>query len=319
MFATLLGGLPRPVDDSGSAVDDVDRAIELILESQVQAGLEPLTDGRLRGPGFLAPLAGLGGIVPGPGGPRLSATPTWTQPLTVEGWRFAATHTTGLVKQALPGPYSAARRLGPVDGEGVTENLAAADFASALRREILELGEAGCQFVEIEEPDAHLIDSDPVERGRFIEAHDRLLDGVSGIHVSLAITGGNADTAGAETLLAAPYPSFAFDLIAGPDNWRLVRAVPGDRGVICGAMSDAPGTDDGPELLLWAAAYAASSNARGRDRVGLATSGGLGELTWKQALTKMERLGKAARLAGLPADEAMKLIDPRAVDSRSGC
>ena len=43
-----------------------------------------------------------------------------------------------------------------------------------------------------------------------------------GTHLSLAITGGNADEAGIETILAAPYASLAVDLIAGPDNWRLV-------------------------------------------------------------------------------------------------
>ena len=36
------------------------------------------------------------------------------------------------------------------------------------------------------------------------------------------MTGGNADGAGVETLLAAPYASLAVDLIDGPDNWRLV-------------------------------------------------------------------------------------------------
>src|SRR4029077_6609759 len=96
----------------------------------------------------------------------------------------------------------------------------------------------------------------------FARAHERLLQGMDGIHVSLAIVGGAADTAGVETILAAPYPSLAVDLIDGPDNWRLVRAVPGDRGIVCGALSTQPGSEDGPETLIWAAAYAASANGR---------------------------------------------------------
>ncbi len=317
MFATLLGGLPRPLDEGGSVVGDDDRAVEIVLAAQVQAGLEPLTDGRLRAPAFGAPIARLAGVTMSPDGPRLAATPTWVRPLTVEGWRFAAGHAPGLVKAALPGPYSLSRRLESVDHTRPADRDAlAAALATAIRQEIEALGEAGCAFVEIEEPDARFIGSDSAERRRFADAHHALLDGVTGIHVSLAITGGSADAAGPGTLLAPPYRSFAFDLIDGPDNWRLIRDVPGDRGVICGAMPAERG-DEGPEVLLWASAYAASSHARGRDRVGLATSGGLGRLTWPEAVEKMQRLGEASRLAAGPRVEAMSRIDPRAVDLRS--
>ena len=312
MFATLLGGLPRPLDGDGSAIDDDDRAVEMALAAQVQAGLEPLTDGRLRAPGFAEPISRLAGVSAGPDGPRLVAMPAWIRPLTAEAWRFAADHASGMVKQALPGPYTLCRRLGSADPD-----VLAVAFATAMRQEIDALGEAGCKFVEIEEPDARLIGADPAERRRFVDAHQRLLDGVDGIHVSLAITGGSADAAGPGTVLAAPYRSFAFDLIDGPDNWRLVREVPGERGVICGAMPAARAGDDGPELLLWASAYAASSHARGGDRVGLATSGGLGSLTWSEAVEKMRRLGHASRLAAGPRAEALSRMDPRAVDLRS--
>jgi hypothetical protein len=43
VFATLLGALPRPDD----VVDD-DAAVEVAVRAQEQAGLEPITDGRLR-------------------------------------------------------------------------------------------------------------------------------------------------------------------------------------------------------------------------------------------------------------------------------
>jgi methionine synthase II (cobalamin-independent) len=320
LFATLLGGLPRPADVTGAPVTDDDDAVVVALEAQGTAGLEPLTDGRLRDPRFAAALTRLQGIAAGPDGPQVTALPRWTRPLTLDAWRFAATHAAGLVKQALPGPYTLARRLAgtgtSVDGRADVEGLADA-LAIALRSEVQALADAGCAFVEIEERDAHLIATDPRERGRFASAHRLLLDGIEGVHVSLAILGGNADTAGIETILAAPYPSLAVDLIDGPDNWRLVRATPGDRGIVCGAVSTQPNSDDGPELLIWAAAYAASSNNRGRDRVGLATAGGLEELSWPDAVRKMQRLGNAARLAaGSPAEVAAQL-DPRAIDIRS--
>jgi methionine synthase II (cobalamin-independent) len=313
MFATLLGRLPRPPGDDGRPIEDDDLAVVAALDAQAEAGLEPLTDGRLRSRGPFGAIVGLDGLEAGPDGPRLSGLPRWRAALTVDAWRFATGHASGLVKQALPGPYTLGRRLGADDPDASTMA-----FAAALRSEVLALAEAGCAFVEIEERDAHLIGADEVERRRFADAHRSLLDGMEGVHLSLAIIGGNADTAGIETILAAPYRSLAVDLIDGPDNWRLVTNTPGDRGIVCGALSTRHPSDDSPELLLWAVGYAAASEARGPTRVGLATAGGLGGLSWDLATTKLKRLGEAARLAGLPLAEAAPRLDPRAIDIRSG-
>lgn len=190
-------------------------------------------------------------------------------------------------------------------------------FATAVRSEVRALVDAGCAFIEIEERDAHLIGTDEVERARFARAHQRLLDGIEGVHCSLSIIGGSADEAGIETILAAPYRSLAVDLIAGPDNWRLVRGMSGERGIVCGAMSPQAGSLDGPETLIWAAAYAASGNGRGRARVGLAIAGGLEHLSWADAVRKMERLGAAAALAAGSMADAAPHLDPRALDLRS--
>ncbi|HEX5591372.1 MAG TPA: hypothetical protein VFX65_13860 [Candidatus Limnocylindrales bacterium] len=351
MFATLLGALPRPPlpDGAGGAgagrsgAAHLDALVARVVEAQDDAGLEPITDGRLRWRGYAGPMAGLAGLesvadVPGADGARLvlRGSPAWSRPLSVDAWRFAATATGRAVKQALPGPYSLGRRLaagsaratGPAAGSAVDRATGGPDglfdrsvltlaLAAALRAEVLALADAGCRLVEIEERDAHEIGTDEAERALFREAHLALTDGIAGIHLSLAIVGGNADTAGAETILAGPYASLAVDLIDGPDNWRLVRAVPGERGIVVGAMSARDASVDGPELLLWAAGYAASSNGRGRDRVGLATSGSLGSLSWEIAERKIRRLGEAARLATMPAAEAAPHLDPRAIDIRS--
>ena len=186
------------------------------------------------------------------------------------------------------------------------------------------LAAAGCPIVEVAEPAAVGIGEDHSEQARFRDLHERLLDGLVGTgpdtlltHLSLAITGGAADAAGPATILGPGYASLAVDLIAGPDNWRLVRTAPGDRGIVCGALSAAEGSDDGPETLLWAAAYAAGSAGRGPARVGLATASSLAALSWPVAVAKLTRLGEAVRLAALPQDERLAALDPRAVDSRS--
>jgi len=296
------------------------------IETQEAAGLELLTDGRLRWPEFAGPIAGLGGVgTGGPNdGPRIEpgTLPSWAGPLTVDAWAFAAAATSRPVKQALPGPYSLGRRLSGDERSTHRPALTMA-LATALRSEVQALAAAGCQVVEIEERDAHAIGADDAERTLFREAHLALTEGiggsgdVGGVHLSLAIIGASADAAGIETILAAPYASLAVDLIDGPDNWRLVRGVPGDRGIVAGAMSPRHPSDDGPELLLWAAAYAASSNGRGPDRAGLATAGSLAGLSWELAERKLRRLGEAARIAALPPAEAAARLDPRAIDIRS--
>ena len=328
MFATLLGGLPRPPlpDPDRHPLDDrgvLDALVARVVEAQEAAGLELLTDGRLRRPAFTGPLLGLRGVaIAGPDDALAAVAgtlPTWAGPLTVDDWAFAAAATSRPVKQALPGPYTAGRRLAGSAGIHHDRDRQALTMAlaTALRTEIEALAAAGCPVVEIEERDAGEIGADELERRIFRDAHLALTEGIAGTHLSLAIVGGNADAAGIETILAAAYPSLAVDLVDGPDNWRLVRDVPGDRGVVAGAMSPRVPSDDGPELLLWAAGYAASSNGRGRDRVGLATASSLAGLSWELAERKLGRLGEAARLAALPAPEAAPHLDPRAIDIRS--
>ena len=293
MFATLLGALPRPSGTDGQPIADDEAAVVAVLAAQAAAGLEPLTDGRLRtGASFWEP----------------SRDPA----IVVDTWQFAISHSDGVVKQALPGPYTLGRRA---DTDGRDESTLA--WARRLREQVIALAEAGCQLIEIEEPDAHLIGEDPVERRRFADGHLAMLDGVSGVHLSLAITGGNADTAGIETILAAPYASLAVNLIDGPDNWRLVTSTPGDRGIICGVVSTSEASDDAADLMLWAAAYASASEGRGATRVGLGTAGGFGELSWEITERKMRALGEAARLAQLPLAEVAPHLDPRAIDIKS--
>ena len=193
MFATLLGSLPRP-----PLVADAPRRalVEAVVRAQETAGIEPVTDGGL--PGATDPVA---------------------------AWETTASLTARAVKQALRGPYSLAWSADAGAAQRTAATLANAAAGNAILR---ALAAAGCPLIEIHEPSATAIGADAAERALFREAHLRLLDGVDGTHLSLAITGGSADAAGIETILAAPYASLAVDLIAGPDNWRLVADAPGD-------------------------------------------------------------------------------------------
>ncbi|MCI0343988.1 MAG: hypothetical protein L0221_00910 [Chloroflexi bacterium] len=295
MFATILGGLPRPALPGDAPRDE---AIRLAVAAQDAAGLEPVTDGRLA---WRALDDALGGIGPGP----------------LEAWRTAASMTARAVKQSLPGPYSLARRRSPRASAAV-RGAEALRFADVLRTEILALAAAGCPLIEIEESEAHRIGDADAERKAFRDAHAALTDGLDGIHLSLALVGGNADSAGIETILAPAYASLAVDLIAGPDNWRLVTRAAAGVGIVAGAMASQDGGDEGPELVLYAARYAAATQARGPARVGVALVPGLNRLPWDVAVRKLNALGRAARIAALPpGDELASALDPRAIDLRT--
>lgn len=298
MFATLLGGLPNP-DPAG----ELEAAIEAVIRAQEEAGLEPITDGRLRDPGF----------------------ERWVG--SVEGWRFAASLTNKAVKQALPGPYTLGRH-GP-GTSAAPSGATAADatgaraartmaFAGQLRRQVETLAAAGCAMVEIEETEAHLVGEDEYERALFREAHARVTEGIEGTHLSLSIVGKAAWSAGIETIVAAPYASLAVDLINGPDNWNLVTRTPGDRGIVVGALGNREAIDEPNEVLLWGANYAASTKGRGLARVGLGSAGSYVNLPWVAALRKIQVLGNAARLAELPPAELAKHVDPQSISAKSG-
>ena len=304
MFATLLGAYPSPTDP----MSDADR-VRAALADLAEAGLEPVTDGGVR---------------------RRSALYEWPidPDAVVAEWRFAQGATDRAVKQTLPGPYTVARDGLPgrrssggaierpqSSRDADTSGANAAVAGERLRAVVAALAAAGCPLVEIEEPAAIRIGEDAAERNRFSDAHRRLTDGLAdSVHLSLSVIGGSADAAGSATFFDLPYASYAFDLIGGPDNWRLIAEAPGDRGIVCGALAAAADTSDGPELLVWAAHYAASTGGRGLDRVGLATASSLADLPLDRARAKVRAVAAAARIAATESpDELARLLDPRAV------
>jgi methionine synthase II (cobalamin-independent) len=311
MFATLAGGLPRPPADLVPAAAGKSERVAAAIGLQVELGLEPLTDGHPGGEPVATTALGLDGVARGPGGsPALvERSARWSRPIHVDGWRRAAALTDRVLKQAVGGPYTIGRSLA---GDGVGRRSVTLDLAEALNAELRALADAGCPLIQVDEPGAVAIGDSPAEAGLFREAQRRLLDGVEGTHLSLAVTGGNAEAPGAGTFFEAPYASYLFDLIDGPDNWRLIARAPGDRGIVCGAV---PGGDQPrveKEVVVWAAQYAASTMGRGLVRVGLSTSGSLAGLSWAAARERLELLALAADIAAEPGPRMVERLDPHA-------
>lgn len=225
--------------------------------------------------------------------------------IVVATWERSAILTERPVKQALVGPYAGGSR----------------EAAEATAEAIAALAAAGCPLVEIVEPDLAPIVTSDAERDRFVDAHRRLFAALGttepGVHCSLVVGGGDLDTAGPATFFDLPYPSYAFDLIDGPDNWRLVAAAPPDRGIVCGALSARPDGDETREVLVWAAQYAASTGGRGLERVGLANAGSLAALPREVALRKLQRVAEVARLVATSSPQELAArLDPRAFGGR---
>ncbi len=334
MFAMLSGPWPRVLTDgtdlAALEVDvaagrrsaaDLEAAVEAVvretIEAQAEAGMGFVTDGHVRwaDPAAVV-LAALDAGDSGPDGLLLRA---WR----ASGVAAAAAVGDVPVAQALPGPYTLGRRgfadLSPISDERQERTLS---LAGALAGDLAALAAAGCPVVVVEEPAALEVGADPGERTLFAAAQRRLLadtEAFPDLHPMLAVTGGSAWEAGAEAIFAAPYRSFLFDLIAGPDNWYLVRAAPPERGIVCGAMSvEATGGEDQLPTLVWAARYAASAGGRGLDRIGLANGTPLGGLDPTRAREALMTLGRAADLAVMPLQDAVKVgLDPRTVGSRT--
>jgi methionine synthase II (cobalamin-independent) len=322
MFAMLQGPWPRVTADgidlaaleaavaAGETEPEVltaaiDRLASEVLAVQAEAGLELLSDGQVRWPDMADAVRHA--IADG----RLDAD----RPLLAAWTAAAAAAPTGsAVAQAVPGPYTMGRRQ--VDAQAAARADRTLGLADALAGEVEALVAAGCPVIVVEEPAVVDIGDDADERALFTQASQRLLARAGDAHTMLAITGGSAHRLGGPAIFEAPWRSVLVDLIAGPDNWQLVREVPGDRGVVCAALrarEDGLEIDQAPELV-WAAQYAASSNGRGLTRVGLANATRLADRMPDAAAIAMRQLAQGAGFAVMPVGDAVEAgLDPRTI------
>jgi hypothetical protein len=284
----LHGAWPRPADGS----DDVESALEGAVRAQVDAGLELVEDPLVP---WLGREAMLDAVASG-NAVRL-VVDAWRRTDAVAARVADPDHANPTVAAAITGPFTLAGGMSPV-GDALSA-------ATRLNEVLVALADAGCSMVVVDEPAAVEVGGDADARRRFRDAHAALLGEVPPLHAMLAVTGGSAWEAGAETILDAPYASYLLDLIAGPDNWYLARAIPGERGIVCAALR-APWRRDQAPTLVWAANYAASMNGRGVARVGLANASPVAGLDEADATAAAAALARAARFASMDPNEAIE-------------
>jgi len=149
--------------DLQEAYDD---AVRLAIRDQIDAGVDVISDGEMRRVTFVRGFYGrLTGIEPLPV-PRRLGPPSYDTfcPYQVVGkidapqglgivdeFRFARAHTDRPLRVAVPGPITLLiplRRGGPYG----SEDALVADLASVVNREVHALAEAGCELIQIDEP-----------------------------------------------------------------------------------------------------------------------------------------------------------------------
>lgn len=329
MFAAICGGypfgpLPNATDSfaearrrraSGDSTEDAfaaaaDAWVTEIVAEQARHGLSMVTDGwarwRAETPTDMARALLSGEVTP---------------EALVAAWHWADDGIDALVKQVLPGPWSAARDIaaarhpGAEPGEtsvAADRRAIARDLVEALVAAALALRPSMLPVLQLDEPGIPSIGADDARWDELCELHAELATRVTDLHRTLAITGGAAHAAGHARLAALPVQSILVDVRtpgAGVDAWRLIHSLPAEMGVIVAAADAGSASDDDPEMLVWAGALAAESNGRGHIRVGVATSGSMVGLPRRAAARKVEALGTAMVLAKLgPVGQVVRAL-----------
>jgi len=319
VIATMVGNYPKIADRPGGqayrqALHRLDRGeidqAELarvaeavtreVIDEQVRAGLDLLTDGMIRWEDnqtyFARRLEGvtLAGLI------RYFDTNTyyrqpvirgpirWPGPITVDDWRFAAAYSPRPVKAILPGPYTLAR-LSRSEYYTDRRRLTLA-LAEAVNHEARALAAAGAPLIQIDEPAITWYKQDwPLCR-------EALLRVAEGVGAPLALATWFGDVVGLEGFFALPFQVFSLDFVMGPRNWELVERFPADRTLGFGLL-------DARNIKLESVDYLIASLRRVArhvplERLHVHPSCGLEYLPREYAYAKLERMVAALRGLG---------------------
>lgn len=202
LLTTVVGSLPKPawLFDATNRLDGwlssgdllrqaQDDATRLAILDQEDAGVDILSDGEQRRESFIyyfqRHLEGFDyqkrGVKSIRRGHNTMLVPTIVaplrrrEPITLDDLRFLRAHTRRRVKMTLVGPMTLADTS--LDDYYHDERALAMDAAAAINQEILDLQDAGCDVVQIDEPVFSRYPEKTAEWG--IECLDRCLEGVS--------------------------------------------------------------------------------------------------------------------------------------------
>lgn len=321
MIVTAAGNYPRISEGPGGQIlrralaqldeghiDSVgvrqvqDQVVKQVIDEQIAAGLDLVTDGLVRWDDALTYIArGLGGFAT-EGLVRYLDTNTfyrqplaqepvrWRGPITVADWEYAAGVSPKPVKAVLTGPYTIGRLSRSAAHRDPDDFVL--ELADALRAEIRALHEAGAPLVQIDEP---VITRKPSDWPVFKRAMRRLTDGLAG---RLALNASFGSVEDLPDLFGLPFHVFGLDFIQGPKNWEILGRVPPDREIALGVVDAREVRLEEPDQI--AAALDRAATFISADRMHVSPNCGLEFLPREVARAKLRRTVEGARLfAGL--------------------
>ena len=279
--------------DLARVEDDVTREI---IEEQVAAGLDIVTDGMVRwddGQTYIT--RNLEGFE-ATGLLRYFDTNTyyrqpvatgpirWKGPITVADYRYASGCTSQPVKAIITGPYTLAK-LSRSNHHRDMAHLAT-DLADALRQEALALESEDVPLLQVDEP---AIVRNKEDWALFREVMGRF---TQGLNIERLLYTWFGDATGLEGFFDLPFHGFGLDFVMGPANFGLLDRFPSDKILGLGIM-------DARNVRLETVDQIANiltetSRRVSLDRIHLNPSCGLDYLPRETAIAKLRRMSEGA-------------------------
>ncbi|MDE3088072.1 MAG: methylcobamide--CoM methyltransferase [Chloroflexota bacterium] len=246
MITTAVGNypktpnLPRPAKlrkaiadlDAGKiTVEELNRVADQVtrevIDEQIGAGLDLITDGKIRWEDEQTYLArgltgfSINGLIRYFDSntyyrqPVCESAVAWQRPITVRDYEFAVQHSTQPIKPTLTGPYTLARLSENKHYQTLDEFVFA--LADALNQEAHALERAGARFIQFDEP---AILRHKEDWSLFEKAMQRLTQGLT---ARLALYTYFGDVSGIyPRILALPFAVIGLDFVQGKRNWSII-------------------------------------------------------------------------------------------------
>jgi 5-methyltetrahydropteroyltriglutamate--homocysteine methyltransferase len=289
-----------------------DEVTQEVIQEQVEAGLDLITDGQVRWEDgqtyFARKLEGfrISGLLryfdnnvyyrqPIAVGPI-----RWTSPIAVRDWQKAAAMSPKPVKAIVTGPYTLAKLSASQYHASFRDFLL--ELARALNQEALALQEAGAPFIQFDEPaitrwPGHT--RGPDDWALFQEASALLTRGLT---TKTALYTYFGDVADLPEFFALPFAVFGLDLVSGPANWDLLPQVPPKKEVALGILDARNVKLESHEAI--AGAVQRALRYISADRLYVNPNCGLEFLPREQARAKLVRLVEGVRLCQQAPEQA---------------
>lgn len=317
---TVVGSYPRPPKEGGvfalrktlqaldrgdATLEDVSRAqddlVREVIAEQANAGVELVTDGQVRWfdgqTRFADALDGfrIGGLIRYFDNntyyrqPEVIGQVRRERPILVDEYRFAAEASPVPVKPVITGPYTLA--VLSQDEHYRDQRALVRDLATALNAEAKDLVAAGATVVAFDEPALSRVPGMPEPEPAVLEeAAASLVDGVEATTVLQTYFG---DVTLGEALFDLPFDAFGLDLVAGPANAVLAKAIP-DGKILQAGIVNARNTRV-EELDALVRQIRVLAEAVPLERLWISPSAGLEYLPREAAERKLVRLAEAAK------------------------